>query len=137
MKSLMAILYEAPAVRSTGVAEHVPSGLAMTAPVTRLFAAAAMSYVKHRPDTCGNRPFAPGICDTPFSRNALSSAPLIVTVATTLPNGSTASTWPRVMRNGGCAAAGQNPVPPPAAGQVSASRRPPEFVMANWTPIDA
>src|SRR5918996_4167518 len=133
MKSLMAILYEVPAVRSTGVVPQVPSALATTAPVTRLPAAAPMLYVKHRPETCANRPLAPGICETPFSRNALSWAPVIVTVDTTLPNGSTASTWPRVIRNGGGVDTGQKPVPPPAAGQVSRSRRPPELVIANWT----
>src|SRR2546427_11509477 len=60
-----------------------------------------MSYVKHRPLTSGNRPATPGICETPFSSMVLSSAPFTVSVVTTLPNGSTVSTWPRVIRYGG------------------------------------
>ncbi len=66
-----------------------------------------MSYVKHRPDTCGKRPFAAGICETPFSSIVFSSAPLTSSVTTKFPNGSTASTWPRVIGNGGGVYAGQ------------------------------
>ena len=57
--------------------------------------------MKHRPETCGKRPLAAGIEETPFSRKVFSSAPLMLTVNTTLPNGSTASTWPRVIGYGG------------------------------------
>src|SRR5215208_2373406 len=92
---------------------------------------------KQRPDTCGNLPLAPGIELTPFSSIVFSSAPFTSSVATTLPNGSTASTCPRVIWYGGGVNAGQNPVPPPACGHVSLSRRPPEFVIANSTPIEA
>src|SRR5262249_41636035 len=53
------------------------------------------------------------------------------------PNGSTASTCPREIWNGGGVYAGQRPVPPPAGGQVNLSRRPPEFVIANSTPVGA
>ena len=116
---------------------QVPSAACRTAPVTRLLTAASMLYVKHRPETCGKRPLAPGIEETPFSSIAFSSAPLISTVATTLPNGRTARIWPRVIWYGGGVKAGQKPVPPPAGGQVRRSRRPPELVIANSTPIDA
>src|SRR5918999_1403413 len=118
MKSFVAISYVVAAVRSTGVAVQFPAASVRTADVTRPPAGSAMSYVKQRPETCGKRPFT-------------------LSVATTFPNGSTVSTWPRVIRNGGWGAAGQKPGPPPAAGHVSASRSPPEFVIANWTPIDA
>src|SRR5215216_3492584 len=60
-----------------------------------------------------------------------SSAPLTCKVTTILPNGSTASTCPRVIRYGGGVDGGQKPVPPPTAGQVSRSRRPPELVTAK------
>jgi hypothetical protein len=53
-----------------------------------------MLYVKQSPDTCGKRPFAAGIDETPFSSIVFNSAPLTNRVTTTLPNGSTASTWP-------------------------------------------
>ena len=78
-----------------------------TAPVTRLSDGASTLYVKHSPDTCGNRPcadgapFPPTLAETPFSSICLSSAPLTDSVTTMLPNGSTASDWPRVIRNGG------------------------------------
>jgi hypothetical protein len=101
MKSLIAISYVEADVRSTAGPVQLPSVAWRTAPVTRLPDDATTSYVKQRPDTCGKRPFAAGIAETPFSRNCLSSAPLTCTVTTTLPNGSTASTWPRVIGYGG------------------------------------
>src|SRR5262245_60770569 len=88
------------------------------------------------PDTCGKRPWAAGISDTPFSSIVFNSAPLTFRVTTILPNGNTASTLPREIMYGGGVEGAHRPVPPPAAGQVSRSRRPPEFVIANWTPID-
>src|SRR5215218_1735563 len=56
------------------------------------------SNVKHSPETCPNRPlpFA-GTAQTALSRQSFSSEPLIVRVADTFPNGSTPSTWPRVI----------------------------------------
>src|ERR687895_2330713 len=107
MKSFAAISYDDAAVRSPGVAVQSPAASARTAEVTRDPAASAMSYVKHRPDTCGKRPFAAGICETPFSSIVFSSAPFTGSVATTFPNGSTARTCPRVIGNGGGVYAGQ------------------------------
>ena len=66
-----------------------------------------MSYVNQRPDTCANRPFAAGIEDTPFSRYVFSSAPVMLTVNATLPNGSTPSTEPRVIGYAGGVNGGQ------------------------------
>src|SRR5215211_3171487 len=134
MKSFSAILYVEAAVRSTAAPVQLPSAACRTTPLTRLPAAASMLNEKQRPDTCGNLPLAPGIELTPFSSIVFSSAPFTSSVATTLPNGSTASTCPRVIWYGGGVNAGQNPVPPPACGHVSLSRRPPEFVIANSTP---
>jgi hypothetical protein len=71
---------------------------------------------------------------TPVSRKSFSSAPFTVTVDTTFPNGSTASTWPRVIFHGGGVKLGQKPTPPPAGGHVRASRSPPEFVTAKSVP---
>ena len=51
-----------------------------------------MSYVKQSPETCGKRPLAAGIWETPFSSIVFSSAPFTVNVTTMFPNGSTAST---------------------------------------------
>src|SRR3972149_2698753 len=76
MKSFSAILYVEPAVRSTGAPVHEPSAACRTTPVTRLPATAAMSYVTHRPATCGNRPSAAGIWATPFSTSVLNSTPI-------------------------------------------------------------
>src|SRR5918995_5465997 len=112
---------------------QLPSAAWRTMPpgATRLPTGAVISYVKQRPETCGKRPLAPGMADTPFSRNASISAPLTEVVETTFPNGSTASTWPRVIRNGGGVKLGQKPSPPPAGGHVRSARRPPEFVIAK------
>src|SRR5918995_1580565 len=131
MKSLMARVYDDVAVRSTAGPVHAPVAVCRFTVSTRLPTAAATSYVKQRPETCGNRPFAPGIAETPFSRNDLSSAPLTLTVFTTFPNGSTAFTWPRVIGNGGGVKAGQKSVGLSTVGQVSESRSPPEFVIAK------
>ena len=49
------------------------------------------------PETCGKAPATSGIAATPFSSIAFNSAPVISTVLTTLPKGSTASTLPRVI----------------------------------------
>src|SRR5438876_12011563 len=107
MKSFSAILYVDPAVRPTPVAVQLPLASASTAETTRLPAGCAMSYVKQSPDTCGKRPAIAGICETPFSSIVLSSAPFTVTVTTMLPNGSTVSTWPRVIGYGGGVYGGQ------------------------------
>ena len=80
---------------------QVPSAAWRTAPVTRLPAGAEMSYVKQRPETCGKRPLAPGMTETPFSSIVFSSAPLTESVTTMLPKGSTENTEPRVIGNGG------------------------------------
>src|SRR5688572_28868929 len=101
-------------------------------PVTRLPAAAATSYVKQRPETWAKRPSAPGMRETPFSRNAFTSAPVSVTVVVTFPNGRTPSTEPRVIDSAGVDAE-QKP-DGPASGQVRAARRPPEFVIAKSVP---
>src|SRR5687767_4874227 len=144
MKSFSAILYVAAAVRLTGMAEQVPSGLANTALVTLLPAGAVISYVKHSPETCGKRPSTAGIAETPFSSTVLSSAPLTSSVTTTFPNGSTVRTWPRVIAYlpvaSGTGYTLLGPLPRQKSlgfgsvaptGQVRSARRPPEFVMAN------
>ena len=87
--------------------------------------------MKQRPETCGKRPLAAGIDETPFSRNVFSSAPLMVTVKTTLPNGRTARTWPRVIGYGGGVNAGQKSLGLSVVGQVRSARRPPAFVIAK------
>src|SRR5213596_4044390 len=135
MKSFSAILYDDAAVRSTGVAVQLPEASAVTADVTRLPAGAEMSYVKQRPETCGKRPATPGICDTPFSSIVFSSAPLTVNVTTMFPNGSSVSTWPRVIGKGGGVYAGQKSPEMSDVGQVKSERSPPEFVIANSMPI--
>src|SRR3970040_2388065 len=101
MKSFSAILYVDADVRPTAGPVQVPFDACRTAPVTLLPAAAVISYVKQSPDTCGKRPFAAGISDTPFSSIVLSSAPFTCSVTTTFPNGSTVSTWPRAIGHGG------------------------------------
>src|SRR5262245_30158948 len=93
-----------------------------------------MSYVKHSPDTCGNRPSTAGMRDTPFSSMDFSSAPLTDSVTTMFPNGSTASDWPRVIGNGGGVYAGQKSPDVSVVGQVRSARNPPEFVIANSAP---
>src|SRR5918996_2806683 len=90
--------------------------------------------MKHNPDTCGKRPFAVGIADTPFSSMVFNSAPLTVTPTVKFPNGSTLTTVPRVIFHGGGVKDGQKPEPPPAGGHVNASRRPPALAMANSAP---
>src|SRR3954470_21789356 len=94
-----------------------------------------MSYVKHRPETCGNRPWAEGIRKTPFSSIDLSSAPVTVAVTTMFPKGSTPSTWPREIGYGGGVKAEQKSPLTSVVGHVRSALRPPEFVIANWTPI--
>src|SRR5262245_53188109 len=136
MKSLSAIVYE-PAARSTTAPVHAPFAACRTAPVTRLPAAAVMSYVKQSPDTCGKRPSAFGIRETPFSSICLSWGPVTVALTAKLPNGRTEITCPIVIGNGGGVDGGQNPAPPPAAGQVRSARRPPEFVIAKSVPESA
>src|SRR5262245_30584250 len=64
------------------------------------------------------------------------SAPLIWTVTTTFPNGSTVSTCPREIGNGGGVYAGQKSLGLSVVGQVRSARRPPELVIANSTPIE-
>ncbi len=135
MKSFSAILYVDAAVRSTGVAVQLPLASAWTADVTRLPAGWAMSYVKQSPDTCGNRPSTLGILDTPFSSIVFSSAPFTCSVTTMFPKGSTPSTWPRVIGNGGGVYSGQKSSGLSVVGHVRSARRPPELVIANWTPI--
>src|SRR5204862_6325865 len=137
MKSFSAILYDDPAVRSTGVAVQLPEASAVTADVTRLPEGAEMSYVKQRPETCGKRPATPGICDTPVSSIVFSSAPLTVRVTTMFPNGSSVSTWPRVIGYGGGVYDGQKSFGLSVVGQVRSARSPPEFVSAKSTPIGA
>src|SRR5687768_9632675 len=106
--------------------------------VTRLPTAASMLYVKQRPETCAKRPFAPGIDETPCSRNALTSAPVSVVVVLTFPKRSTARAPPRVIGNGGVAGIGDGQKPPDSTcGHVSASRRPPAFVIAKSVPYAA
>src|SRR4051812_16062966 len=61
----------------------------------------------------------------------------MVTVVTMFPNGRTESTWPRVIGNGGGVYAGQKSPLMSVTGQVRSARRPPEFVIANWTPVGA
>lgn len=78
-----------------------------------------------------------GIADTPFSRYVFSSAPLMLTVNATLPNGSTPSTEPRVIGYGGGVNAGQTSSGRFAVGQVRSARRPPEFVIAKSKRPDA
>src|SRR6266545_6741582 len=95
-----------------------------------------MSYVKQSPETCGKRPSTAGIRETPFSSIVFSSAPLTVNVTTTFPNGSTVSTWPRVMGKGGGVYAGQKSFGLSVVGHVRSALRPPEFVIANCVPID-
>src|SRR5712691_8772764 len=129
MKLFSAILYVDAAVRPTGVAVQFPLASATTAERTRLPAGSAMSYVKQRPETCGNRPAIAGICETPFSSIVFSSAPLTVSVSTMFPNGSTVSTWPRVIGYGGGVYAGQKSFGLSVVGQVRSARRPPEFVI--------
>src|SRR5262245_52493078 len=90
-----------------------------------------MLYVKHRPDTCGNRPLALGIEETPFSSMAFNVVPETPAVTTVLPNGSTVNTWPFVIGNGGGVKAGQKSLEVSVVGQVRASRSPPEFVIAK------
>ena len=87
--------------------------------------------MKQRPDTCGNRPFTAGIAETPFSSIVFSSAPLTGSVTTMLPNGSTPSTWPRVIGYGGGVKAGQKSLGLSVAGHVRSARRPPELVIAK------
>src|SRR5690242_20090319 len=95
-------------VRAIGAPVHEAFAAWRTALSTRLPAGFEMSYVKQSPDTCGNRPCADGISETPFSRNVFSSAPpWIVNVNARLPNGSTASTWPREIGYGGGTKPGQ------------------------------
>src|ERR671918_668420 len=119
---------------TTGAPVQLPSAAWPTMLLTRLPAGAVISYVKHRPDTCGNRPLAAGIVETPFSRNALISVPVTVPVTETFWNGSTPSTEPRVIgKGGGVMPSGQNP-PSPASGHVIAARSPPEFVIAKSVP---
>src|SRR5207249_2602366 len=122
------------AVRSTAGPLQLSSAACRTADSTRDPAGAEMSYVKHRPLTSGNRPATPGICETPFSSMVLSSEPFTVSVVTTLPNGSTVSTWPREIRYGGGVYGGQKSLGLSVVGQVRASRRPPELVTAKSTP---
>src|SRR5919106_3951448 len=111
MNSFVARVYVLPG--STASVEQLPVAVWRTMLVTRLPAGRLTSYVKQRPDTCGKRPLAPGIAETPFSRNDLTSAPLTISVTDTFPNGSTPSTEPRVIGNGGVAALdGQNPAEP-------------------------
>ena len=78
MKSFWTIRYVEPAVRSTAGPVQVPFAACRTTLVTRLPTAAVISYRKQRPDTCGKRPFALGIAETPFSRYVFSSAPLML-----------------------------------------------------------
>ena len=61
----------------------------------------------------------------------MSSVPLMSTVATRFPNGSTPSTWPRVIGYGGGVNAGQKSSGLSVVGQVRSARSPPEFVMAK------
>ena len=48
--------------------------------------------MKQSPETCGKRPLAAGIDETPFSSIVFNSAPFTIPVTTMLPNGSTPST---------------------------------------------
>src|SRR5262245_39157548 len=137
MKSFSAILYGPPAaVRLTGVAVQLPALSASTAPVTRLPAGAAMSYVKQSPDTCGKRPSTAGIRETPFSSIDFSSSPFTESVTTMFPNGSRVSDCPRVIGYGGGVNDEQKSPTRSTLGHVRSARRPPEFVIANWTPIE-
>ena len=61
----------------------------------------------------------------------MSSAPVMSTVATRFPNGSTPSTWPLVIGYGGGVNAGQKSSGLSVVGQVRSARSPPEFVMAK------
>src|SRR5438034_10754445 len=135
MKSFSAILYEDAAVRSIGAPVQLPAAAWRTALRTRLLTGFEMSYVKQSPDTCGNRPATAGIIDTPFSSIDFSSAPLTVNVTTMFPNGSSVSTWPRVIGKGGGVYAGQKSPEMSDVGQVKSERSPPEFVIANSMPI--
>src|SRR5262245_6886423 len=74
---------------------------------------------------------AAGMPDTPFSRNVFNSAPEMLTVNTTLPNGSTPRFCPRVIRYGGAVNAGQKSPARSVVGHVRSARSPPEFVMAK------
>src|SRR3972149_10198046 len=51
------------------------------------------------------------------------------------PNGSTVSTCPRLIGYGGGVYGGQKSLGLSVVGQVRSDRSPPEFVIANWTPI--
>src|SRR5512143_1087053 len=73
--------------------------------------------------------------DTPFSSIVFSSAPLTLSVTTTLPNGNTVNTWPREIGYGGGVYGGQKSLGLSVVGQVRSARRPPEFVSANSTPV--
>src|SRR6266540_42130 len=134
MKSFSASVYVDPTVRSTAAPVHDPSTAWRTAPVTRLPAGAEMSYVKHIPETSGKRPATAGIVETPFSSIVLSSAPVSWRVTTTLPNGRTVRTWPRLIGYGGGVYGGQKSDGLSVVGQVRSARRPPEFVIAKSTP---
>src|SRR6185312_11322577 len=79
----------------------------------------------------GKRPCAAGIRETPFSRYVFNSAPLIVTVKTTFPNGSTENTVPRVIGYGGGVNAEHVSPATSTVGHVRSARRPPEFVIAK------
>src|SRR5262245_37799605 len=131
MKSFSAILYVEAAVRSTPAPLQLPSAAWRTTLVTRLPTGSAISYVKQRPDTCGKRPIAAGMPDTPFSRYVFNSAPEMLTVNTRFPNGSTARFCPRVIRYGGATNAGQKSPARSVGGHVRSARSPPEFVMAK------
>src|SRR5262245_20914753 len=137
MKSFSAILYFEAAVRSIGDPVQVPFAACRTADVTRLPAAASMLNVKQKPETCGNLPCADGIRPTPFSSIDFSSSPLTSSVTTMFPNGRTPRTRPRVIGNGGVEPPDGQNADAPASGHVSAARRPPEFVIANSTPVGA
>src|SRR5215218_7261872 len=119
VKSFVATVYVAAPEMSTGPPSQAPLAVCRFTSLTLLPTGDEMSYVKQSPDTCGKRPSAPGILETPFSSAAFSSRPVMVAVVTMLPNGSTASTCPRVISHGGGVLAGQKPLPPPAAAQVS------------------
>src|SRR3712207_3524803 len=99
MKSFSASEYVDDADRSTGVVVH-PASFARTTETTRLPGGRLRTYVKHRPDTEGNRLCAP-VTKTPFSSWSYSWTTVIWSVKTMFLNGSTVSTEPREMTNGG------------------------------------
>src|SRR5262245_60009615 len=73
--------------------------------------------------------------ETPFSSIVFSSAPFTESVTTMFPNGSSVGDCPRVIGNGGGVNDGQKSPVRSIDWHVRSARRPPEFVIANCTPM--